>query len=92
MLSKQRGSYLALLTELKNHGLPELQRIEKKLEQGQPLNTIELEHIAHWVEQTQKLASLEQQVKGQSVWPASKHLSELLHNISQQALKNTQEQ
>lgn len=92
MLSTLQGSYLALLTELQQHGLPELKRLQKKLEQGQTLNTIELEHIAHWVEQTQKLASLEQQVKSQSVWPASKHLSELLHNISQQALKNTQEQ
>lgn len=90
MLSKTQGSYLALLTELQEHGMPELKRLQKKLEEGQTLNNTELEHIAHWVEQTQKLTSLEQQVKNQNIWPASKHLSELLHSISQQALNNCQ--
>ena len=90
MISKQQGSYLALLSELKNHGLPELQYLDNKLERGSTLNDSELNHIAHWVEQTQKLASLEQQTRQKASWPTSGHLSELLHNISQKTLSNAQ--
>lgn len=88
MTSRSQGSYLALLTELTNHGLPELQRLEQKLAQGETLNNSELEHVAHWVQQTQTLASLEQQIGEKANGQASKQLTVLLHSISQQALKN----
>lgn len=89
MISKQQGSYIALLTELEHHGRPELQLLHAKLKRGTSLNDSELRHVSRFIEQTQQLTSLEQQVANKNTQKTLK-LCQLVHDVSQLALENTQ--